>query len=94
MPGTVVILLLAVWVGAIAVLVRVNRAAKLLELPALLAAAGVFTAMLPLAISPNVAVAANGAILILFMISLGILKPKHRVTVRVRETSRSIKAAL
>ena len=89
MSETLAILLLAVWVGAIAVLVNVNRADKLLWIPILLAVAGVFSSVLPLAISFNVAVVENGATLILFIVLLEVLSPKHRLTmVRIRHRVR------
>ena len=89
MSETLAILLLAVWVGAIAVLVNVNRADKLLWIPILLAVAGVFSSVLPLAISFNVAVVENGATLILFIVSLEVLHPKHQLTIaRIRHRTR------
>lgn len=89
MPEALAVLLLAVWVSAIAVLINVDRADKLLWIPVLLAMAGVFSSVLPLAISLNVAVVENGATLILFIVSLGVLNPQHRLTI-ARETSRSL----
>ena len=89
MPETLAVLLLAVWVGAIAVLVNVNRADKLLWIPILLAVAGVFSSILPLALSFNVAVVANGATLILFIVSLEVLNPQHRLAIsRIRHRTR------
>ena len=84
MPGTLVVLLLAVWLGAIAVLVCVDRAEKFLWIPALLAVAGVFSSILPFAISPNVALVANGVILILFIASLEVLKKRRSLFMRHR----------
>ena len=81
MPETFAVLLLAVWAGAIVVLVNVDRADKFLWIPVLLAVAGMFSAILPLAISFNVAVVANGATLILFMVSLEVLNPQHRLAI-------------
>ena len=89
MPGTLAILLLAVWAGAIAVLVNAERADKFLWLLVLLAVAGVFSSVLPLAISPEAAVFANGATLILFIVLLETLNPKHRLTfARIRHRAR------
>jgi hypothetical protein len=89
MPETLAVLLLAVWVGAIAVLVNAERADKFLWLLVLLAVAGVFSSILPLAITPEVAVVANGATLILFIVLLEILNPKHRLTfARIRHRAR------
>ena len=89
MPETLAVLLLAVWVGAIAVLVNAERTDKFLWLLVLLAVAGVFSSILPLAITPEVAVVANGATLILFIVLLEILNPKHRLTfARIRHRAR------
>jgi hypothetical protein len=89
MPGTLAILLLAVWVGAIAVLVNAERADKFLWMPVALVVVGMFSAILPLAIPFNVAVVANGATLILFIVSLEILNPKRRLTfARIRHRAR------
>jgi hypothetical protein len=89
MPETFAVLLLAVWAGAIVVLVNVDRADKFLWIPVVLAVAGMFSAILPLAISFNVAVGANGATLILFIVSLEILNPKHRLAIaRIRHRTR------
>ena len=89
MSETLAVLLLAVWVGVIAVLLNVDRANKLLWIPVLLAVAGVFGSVLPLAISFNIAVVENGATLILFIVSLEVLNPQHRLTI-ARGTSRSL----
>ena len=89
MPETLAVLLLAVWAGAIVILVSVERADKLLWIPVLLAVAGMFSAILPLAISFNVAVVANGATLILFMVSLEMLNPQHQLAIaRIRHRTR------
>ena len=89
MPETFAVLLLAVWAGAIVVLVNVDRTDKLLWIPVVLAVAGMFSAILPLAISFNVAVIANGATLILFVVSLEILNPQHRLAIsRIRHRTR------
>ena len=89
MPETLAVLLLAVWAGAIVILVSAERADKLLWIPVLLAVAGMFSAILPLAISFNVAVVANGATLILFMVSLEMLNPQHQLAIaRIRHRTR------
>ena len=89
MHGTLVVLLLAVWVGAVAVLVNVGRDDRFLWIPILLAVAGVFSSVLPLAISFNVAVVENGATLILFIVSLEVLNPQHRLAIsRIRHRTR------
>lgn len=79
MPETLAILLLTVWIGAIVVLVNVERADKFLWIPVLLAVAGLFSSVLPLAISFNVAVVENGATMILFIVSLEVLNPQYRL---------------
>ena len=89
MPETFAVLLLAVWAGAIVVLVNADRADTFLWIPVLLAVAGMFSAVLPLAISFNVSVVANGATLILFIVSLEILNPQHRLAIsRIRHRTR------
>jgi hypothetical protein len=89
MPETLAVLLLAVWVGAIAILVNAERTDKFLWILVLLAVAGVFSSILPLAITLEVAVVANGATLILFIVLLEILNPKHRLTfARIRHRAR------
>lgn len=89
MSETLAVLLLAVWVGAIAILVNVDRADKFLWIPVFLAVAGVFSSILPLAIPFNAAVVANGAALILFIVSLEVLNAPHRLTIaRIRHRTR------
>jgi hypothetical protein len=89
MPETLAVLLLAVWVGAIAILVNAERTDKFLWILVLLAVAGVFSSILPLAITLEVAVVANGATLILFIVLLEILNPIHRLTfARIRHRAR------
>jgi len=83
MLGAPVLLVLGIWVGAIAVLVNVHRVEKLLWIPVLLATAGVFSSMLPFAISPVLAGIANGTILILFLVSLQFLRGKPRLIAAV-----------
>lgn len=79
MPGTLVLMLLAMWVGAIAVLVCVDLAERFLWIPVLLALTGVFTSILPLVISSNIAPVANLATLILFVLSLQMFRPKSQL---------------
>jgi len=89
MPETLAVLLLAVWVGAIAILVNAERTDKFLWILVLFAVAGVFSSILPLAITPEIAVVANGATLILFIVLLEILNPIHRLTfARIRHRAR------
>jgi hypothetical protein len=88
MSATLVVLLLAVWVGAVTVLINADRADTFLWVPVLLAMVGVFSSILPLAISSNIAVLVSGATLILFIVSLEVLKPKHRLTIASRSLAR------
>lgn len=81
MPEVLMLLLLAVWAGAIAVLVCVDRAEKFLWIPILLALAGVFSSMLPVAISPNAAAVTNGTLLTLFIVSFGALEKNRRPSI-------------
>jgi hypothetical protein len=81
MPENLIILLLAVWVGAITVLVYTDLAEKFLWIPVLLAVAGLFSSMLPVAVSPDVAAVANGAILLLFIVSFGLLRKNRRSSI-------------
>jgi hypothetical protein len=77
-PGTLILLLLAIWVGAIAVFVSLDWADNHLWIPVFLAVAGIFGSVLPVAIAPNVALIANAATLVLFILALERLKPRHR----------------
>ena len=89
MDGTIVVSILVMWVGAIAILTYAERADKFLWISILIAVAGVFSSILPFAISRNVAVITNGVILILFSVSLKVLNPMHRQThVVVRQRTR------
>jgi hypothetical protein len=89
MLGTLVLALLAMWVGAIAVLVYAELADRLLWLPVFLALTGVFASILPLVMSLNVAVVVNAATLTLFILSVQMSKPKHRLPITVmRQRSR------
>ena len=81
MPEKLILLLLAVWVGAIVVLVLTDRAEKFLWIPVLLALAGVFSSILPVAISPHAAAITNGAILTLFIVSFGALGKNRRPSI-------------
>ncbi len=79
MPWTIVVLTLAVWVGAIVLLVNRKLANKFCWIPVILALAGVFCSILPLAIPASIAVIANAACLIAFLACLALLKTRHRV---------------
>jgi hypothetical protein len=88
MAGALVMLILAVWVSAIAVLVKVDRADNFLWIPTLLALAGVFGSMLPLLLDPNLAAVANGFILILFIASLAVLPKAPETIAMTRHVAR------
>jgi hypothetical protein len=88
MLGTLVLVLLAMWVGAIAILVYVNLADKFLWVPVLLALTGIFASILPLAMSSNIALVANAATLILFILSVQMFKPKRRLNSTVMRPGR------
>jgi cytochrome bd-type quinol oxidase subunit 1 len=72
------LLLLAIWGGAITLVVSLDLADKHLGIPVFLALTGVFGSILPLAIALNIALVANAATLVLFIVSLERLKPKRR----------------
>ncbi len=78
MPVQLILLLLIVWTGAIVAFSYITLCDKHLWIPVLLALAGVFSSLLPLAITPNIALVANAATLILFIVSLERLRPKRR----------------
>jgi small neutral amino acid transporter SnatA (MarC family) len=89
MNGTIVVSILVVWVGAIAILAYAERADKFLGISILIAVAGVFSSILPFAISRDAAVITNGVILILFIFSLKVLNPTHHQTrVAIRQRTR------
>ena len=78
MPGTLILLLLAIWVGAIAVLVSLDWPDNHLWIPVFLAVVGIFGAVLPAAVAPNGALVANAVTLALFILALERLRPRHR----------------
>ncbi len=89
MVGTLVLVLLAMWVGAIAVLVNVDLADRFLWVPVLLVLTGVFASMLPLIMSSNIALVTNAATLILFILSVQMFRPRRRLRISVvRQSSR------
>jgi len=77
-PGTLILLLLAIWVGGIGVLVSLDCPDNHLWIPVLLAVAGIFGSVLPVAVAPNIALIANAATLALFLLALERLRPRHR----------------
>lgn len=78
MPSQLILLLLIVWTGSIAAFSYLALSEKHLWIPVLLALAGVFSSLLPLAINPNIALVANAATLGLFIVSLERLRQKRR----------------
>ena len=78
MPGTLILLLLAIWVGAIAVIVSSDWPDNHPWIPVFLAVAGLFGSVLPVAVAPNVALIANTVTLALFIVSLERFKSRHR----------------
>jgi hypothetical protein len=79
-----VALLLAVWTVAIAALVYSNLANRLLWIPVLLALTGVFGSLFALAIPTNITLAVNEATLVLFIVSLEVLRKRRSATVSMR----------
>lgn len=79
--GHCVMLLLTVWVIAIASFVYSNLKDKLLCIPVLLAGLGVLGLIFVLAIPGKITLAANVAVLVTFVISLEVLKKKPRSSI-------------
>jgi hypothetical protein len=77
-PGTLILLLLVVWTGASGSLSYITLPDKHLWIPVLIALAGVFGSLLPLAITSDIALAANAVTLTLFIVSLERLSSKRR----------------
>jgi hypothetical protein len=71
-------LLLAVWMVAIGVLVYSNLGHRFLWIPVLVALAGVFGSIFVIAIPGSLTLAANVATLVIFIVSVEVLKKKHR----------------
>lgn len=88
MLGALVILILAIWVGAIVVLVNVDRADRFLWIPTLLALAGIFSSILPLTIAPYAAIVASGTVLILFIVSMAALPRATSTSALIRHIAR------
>ena len=88
MPGALVLLILAIWVGAIVVLINADRADRFLWIPTLLALAGLFSSILPLTIKPYTAIVASGIILILFVVSMVVLPRATSTTALIRHIAR------
>ena len=70
MSLTLIPLLLAAWVAAVVLFVYVDSTGRFLWLEVVLALSGVFGAILPLVISPDIAFLINATTLILFIVSL------------------------
>jgi hypothetical protein len=60
MPGQLILVLLMVWSGPIAAFSYITLSDKYLWIPVLLALAGVFSSLLPLAVTPNIALGERG----------------------------------
>jgi hypothetical protein len=93
MPGTLTVLLLAIWVVPAATLIYVDWTDRFLPIRMLLAAAGVFSLALPLAISSYLAPLGHAAMLVSFIVSLEILNLKYRPASLRFQTSPLMKAA-
>lgn len=78
MNGTLTSLLLAAWIAAIAAFSYANLADRRLWIPVFLALAGIFSSMLPLVITPKIALLTSAVILVGFIASLETLRPKRR----------------
>jgi hypothetical protein len=81
--GDCTTLLLAVWMVAIGILVYSNLADRFLWIPLLLALAGVFGSIFVIAIPGSITLAANVATLVTFIVSVEVLKKKHRSAMAV-----------
>ena len=88
MPGSLALLILAIWVGAVVVLVYVDRADRFLWIPTLLALAGIFSSILPVTLAPHTAAVTSGVILILFIVSLAVLPRATSPAVLIRHIAR------
>ena len=93
MLETLVLALLAMWMAAIAVLVSADLAERFLWVPIFLALTGVFASILPLVMSPNVAVVVNATTLTLFIVSVQLSKTKRRLPITVMRQRSLMKAA-
>ena len=77
-------LLLCVWVLAIGVFVYLNLRDRFLWIPVVLALAGVFASTVSLAIPGATTLVVNGVTLVIFVVSLELLKKKRRSIAVVR----------
>ena len=75
------VLLLAIWTVAIGGLVFSDLTNRLLWIPVLLAFVGVFGTVVVLVIPGNATLAANGATLVMFIISVETLKKRRRSSI-------------
>jgi hypothetical protein len=76
MSGALVLVLLALWVGAIIILVTADRPPRFLWIPILVALTGVFASCLPLVIDYTSAGIINVILLVAFIVALASL-PKQ-----------------
>ena len=87
-PAIALALLLAIWTVAIGVLIYLNLAERFLWIPVLLALAGVFGSVLAFAIPANITLAADVTTLVLFVVSLEVLKQRRASLVFARQRAR------
>ena len=76
-----ILLQLAVWAGAVAALVQAVRAGKYLWVGVFLAVAGLFNPIRPLAVSASVFLVLDAITLVLFMVSLGRLAMRPKLSI-------------
>ncbi len=79
-----VVLLLAVWAIALGILVYSNLADRFLWIPILLALSGLFGLILLLAIPTSTTLAAEEVTLVMFVVSLAVLKKKPRSAMKAQ----------
>ena len=77
-PGDCTALLLAAWMAAIGVFIYSDLADRFLWIPLLVALAGVFGSIFVIAIPGSITLATNAATLVIFIVSVEMLKKKHR----------------
>jgi hypothetical protein len=76
-------LLLAAWMVAIGVFIYSDLADRFLWIPVLVALAGVFGSIFVIAIPGGITLAANVATLVIFILSVEVLKKKYRAAMAV-----------
>lgn len=78
------LLLLAVWTVAIGAMIHSNLAERFLWIPLALALTGLFSSIIVLAIPANITLAANLVTIVLFLVSLEVLKRQRSLIALVR----------